>query len=149
MPTGAFNICCPRDCISLHNGGTSGAPLKPLRVDSALRALSTLRDLRAERPLCRGKQSLGQQILNVTVGINGLKEGFSITQPTERIAPLVITGHRIRALLKTSITWRQYGTGWFKGGSELQARFADMQDARKFEPENSGENEGYQSSCFR
>ena len=39
MPTGAFNICCPRDCVSRHNGGTSGAPLKPLRVDSALRAL--------------------------------------------------------------------------------------------------------------
>ena len=35
MPTGAFNICCPRDCVSRHNGGTSGAPLKPLRVDSA------------------------------------------------------------------------------------------------------------------
>ena len=32
----AFNICCPRDCVSRHNGGTSGAPLKPLRVDSAL-----------------------------------------------------------------------------------------------------------------
>ena len=29
MPTGAFNICCPRDCVSRHNGGTSGAPLKP------------------------------------------------------------------------------------------------------------------------
>ena len=42
MPTGAFNICCPRDCVSRHNGGTSGAPLKPLRDDSALRALSTL-----------------------------------------------------------------------------------------------------------
>ena len=36
MPNGAFNICCPRDCVSRHNGGTSGAPLKPLRVDSAL-----------------------------------------------------------------------------------------------------------------
>ena len=36
MPTGAINICCPRDCVSRHNGGTSGAPLKPLRVDSAL-----------------------------------------------------------------------------------------------------------------
>ena len=46
MPTGAFNICCPRDCVSRHNGGTSGARLKPLRVDSALRALSTLRGLR-------------------------------------------------------------------------------------------------------
>ena len=36
MLTSAFNICCPRDCVSRHNGGTSGAPLKPLRVDSAL-----------------------------------------------------------------------------------------------------------------
>ena len=43
MPSGAFNICCPRDCVSRHNGGTSGAPLKPLRDDSALKALSTLR----------------------------------------------------------------------------------------------------------
>ena len=39
-------ICCPRDCVSRHNGGTSGAPLNPLRDDSALRALSTLRGLR-------------------------------------------------------------------------------------------------------
>ena len=36
MPTGAFNICCPRDCVFRHNGGTSGAPLKLLRDDSAL-----------------------------------------------------------------------------------------------------------------
>ena len=44
----------------------SGAPLKPLRVDSALRALSTLRGLRgapAVPPLCRETQSLGQQML--------------------------------------------------------------------------------------
>ena len=40
MPTVAFNICCPRDCVSRHNGGNSGALLKPLRVDSALRDLS-------------------------------------------------------------------------------------------------------------
>ena len=75
MPTGAFNICCPRDCVSLHNGGTLGAPLKPLRVDSALRALSTLRGLRGAPgvpPLCRETQSLGQQMLNAPVGINGL-----------------------------------------------------------------------------
>ena len=31
-----YNMCCPRDCVSRHNGGTSGAPLKPLRDDSAL-----------------------------------------------------------------------------------------------------------------
>ena len=44
MLTVAFNMCCPRDCVSRHNGGTSGAPLKPLRVDSALNDA-----LRAER----------------------------------------------------------------------------------------------------
>ena len=48
--------------VPQHNGGTSGAPLKPLRDDSALRALS---------------QSLGQQMLNATVGINGsAKDGM-------------------------------------------------------------------------
>ena len=70
-----FLICCPRDCVSRHNGGTSGAPLKPLRVDSALRALSSLSDLRGapeEPPLCRETQSLGQQTLNAPVAINGL-----------------------------------------------------------------------------
>ena len=71
MPTVAFsqqssNICCPTDCVSLHNGGTSGAPLKPLRDDSALRTLSSLRGLRGAPevpPLCRETQSLGQQML--------------------------------------------------------------------------------------
>ena len=82
MPTGAFNICCPRDCVSRHNGGTSGAPLKPPRDDSALRALSTLRGLRGAPevpPLCRETQCLGQQMLNAPVGINGLtvNEQFS------------------------------------------------------------------------
>ena len=75
MPIVAFNICCPRDCVSRHNGGNAGAPLKPLRDDSALRALSTLRGLRgapAFPPLCRETQSLGQQMLNATVSINGL-----------------------------------------------------------------------------
>ena len=39
-----------------HNGGTSGAPLKPLRDDSALRTLSSLKGLRGTpevSPLCR------------------------------------------------------------------------------------------------
>ena len=75
MPSGAFNICCPRDCVSRHNGCTSGAPLKPLRVDSALKALSTLRGLRGAPvvpPLCRETQSLGQQMLKEPLGINGL-----------------------------------------------------------------------------
>ena len=75
-----FFICCPRDCVSRHNGGTSGAPLKPLKVDSVLRALSSLRGLRgaSEVPLlCPETQSLGQQMLelgceNATVVTNGL-----------------------------------------------------------------------------
>ena len=51
FPTVAFsqlssNMCCARDCVSRHNGGTAVAPLKPLKDDSALRALSTLRGLR-------------------------------------------------------------------------------------------------------
>ena len=58
MPNGAFNICCPRDCVSRHNGGTSGAPLKPLRVDSGVNIWSTF--------------ALGQQMLIAPVGINGL-----------------------------------------------------------------------------
>ena len=29
MPTVAFNMCCPRDCVCWHNGGTSGAPIMP------------------------------------------------------------------------------------------------------------------------
>ena len=43
-----------------------GTPLKPLRVDSALRALSTLRALRGAPevpPLCLETQSLGQHML--------------------------------------------------------------------------------------
>ena len=42
MPTVTFNICCPRDCVSRHNGGAAGAPLKPLRDDSALSGAPTL-----------------------------------------------------------------------------------------------------------
>ena len=68
MPTVAFNICCPRDCVSRHNGGTAGAPLKSLRDDSALRALSTLRGRYVGGVGCwRGRTA------NVgTVGTNGL-----------------------------------------------------------------------------
>ena len=74
MPTVAFGICCPRDCVSRHNGGTAGAPLKPLRVDSALRALSSLRGLRgapAVPPLCR-ETSVSRTANVGTVGKNGL-----------------------------------------------------------------------------
>ena len=74
MPTVALNICCPRDCVSRHNGGTSGAPLKPFRDDSALRALSSLRGLRGAPevpPLC-GETSVSRTANVGTVGKNGL-----------------------------------------------------------------------------
>ena len=33
MPVGNYSyqffICCPRDCVSRHNGGTRGAPIMP------------------------------------------------------------------------------------------------------------------------
>ena len=61
--------------VSRHNGGTSGVSLQPLRHDSVLRALSTLRGLRGAPevpPLCRETQSLGQQMLKGPLGINGL-----------------------------------------------------------------------------
>ena len=45
--------------VSRHNGGTSGAPLKPLRADSALRALSSPE----VPPYAERRQSLGQQML--------------------------------------------------------------------------------------
>ena len=52
--------------VSRHNGVTSGAPLKPVRDDSALRTLSSLRGSRGA-PRCPHyaeiRQSLGQQML--------------------------------------------------------------------------------------
>ena len=60
--------------VSRHNGGTSGAPFKPLRDDSALRALSSLRGLRGAPevpPLCR-ETSVSRTENVETVGMNGL-----------------------------------------------------------------------------
>ena len=64
----------------------------------ALRALSTLRGLRgapAVPPLGRETQSLGQQMLNATVGVNGLRVRFEFLQPSgvnhpDRLAPVGI-----------------------------------------------------------
>ena len=56
-------------------GEHSGAPLKPLGDDSALRTLSSLRGLRGAPevpPSCRETQSLGQQMLKEPLSINGL-----------------------------------------------------------------------------
>ena len=52
--------------VPRHNGGTTGAPLKPLRDDSALSALSSLRGLRGHPRFphyAERRQSLGQQML--------------------------------------------------------------------------------------
>ena len=59
--------------VSRHNGGTSSTPLKPLRDDSTLRALSSLRGLRGapEAPLCR-ETSVSRTANVGTVGMNGL-----------------------------------------------------------------------------
>ena len=54
--------------------GAAGAPLKPLRDDSALRALSSLRGLRRApevAPLCR-ETSVSWTANVETVGMNGL-----------------------------------------------------------------------------
>ena len=72
------SIFAVRETASLGIMGApraAGAPLKPLRDDSALRALSTLRGLRGApevAPLCRETQSLGKQMLKEPLGINGL-----------------------------------------------------------------------------
>ena len=60
--------------VSRHNGGTSGAPLKPLRDDSALRALSSLRGLReaTEVPPLSRETSVSRTANVGTVGMNGL-----------------------------------------------------------------------------
>ena len=84
--------------VSRHNEGTSGAPFKPLKDDSALRALSTLRGLRGApevSPLCRETQSLGHQMLelsceNATVGTNGL---MGHIMSTVRALVIVICHH--------------------------------------------------------
>ena len=74
----------PRDAVSrTANVGTVGANGL---VDSALRALSTLRGLRGAPevpPLCRETQSFGQHMLelsceNATVGTNGLNQSCNI-----------------------------------------------------------------------
>ena len=46
--------------VSRHNGGNPGAPLKALRDDSALRALSSLRGLR-DGPACQQGSDAGQR----------------------------------------------------------------------------------------
>ena len=86
VPTVAFsqlssNMCCPRDCVSWHNGGSSGAPLKPLRDDSGLRTLSSLRGLRGAPegpPLCRETCAVSRTAHVGTVGKNGLNPRYNI-----------------------------------------------------------------------
>ena len=59
--------------VSRHKGGTRGAPLRPLRDDGALRALSSLRGLRGAPelpPLCR-ETSVSRTANVGTVGMTG------------------------------------------------------------------------------
>ena len=129
MPSGSFNICCSRDCVSRHNGGTSGAPLKPLRDDSALRALLTLRGLRGapeEPPLCRETQSLGQQMLNAPVGINDQpKKNKGKTDCKENIdqlfgRPLGVMGTPWNLPYITALSYRS-----IQSGPQLNTRYAE------------------------
>ena len=78
-------------CLSIFSNNIENIfdfALKPLRDDSALTALLSLRGLRgapAVPPLCRETQSLGQQMLNATVGINGLAySGNGSWKPTRK-----------------------------------------------------------------
>ena len=62
--------------VSRHTGGTSDAPLKPLRDDNALRALLSLRGLRGAPevpPLCR-ETSVSRTANVGTVGKNWLRK---------------------------------------------------------------------------
>ena len=75
-----------RDCVSRHSGGTAGAPLIPLRDDSALRALSSLRGLRGAPevpPLCR-ETSVSRTANVGTVGMNGLRKARGDPVPYNR-----------------------------------------------------------------
>ena len=102
--------------VSWHNVGASGAPLKPLRDDSVLRALSSLWGLRgapAVPPLCRETQSLGQQMLNATVGINGL------THPLQAIEMVCALSLSNIYLISSKWLWSEYlvmGSSYLKHG---------------------------------
>ena len=114
MPVGNYSyqffICCPRDCVS--------RPLKPLRVDSVLRALSTLRGLRGAPevpPLCLETQSLGQQMLKAPLGINGLMllaAGFLPPNPSYVRARYSCHGkfyfknHTFELFIATLVNWQ-------------------------------------------
>ena len=75
MLTGAFNICCPRDCVSRHNGGTSGAPLNPsetIVLSEHYRLWGFKGGARGKMPpLCR-ETSVSRTANVGTVGKNGL-----------------------------------------------------------------------------
>ena len=83
--------------IFRHNGGTSGAPLKPFRDDSALRALSSLRGLRGALkvpPLCR-EMSVSRTANVGTVGKNRLKNLYPLA-PQLHVFPLPCRRSHIR-----------------------------------------------------
>ena len=55
--------------VSRHNGGTSDAPLKPLRDDSTLRALSSLESLREDSKCWNG----GHEWVNSTLAYRAFR----------------------------------------------------------------------------
>jgi len=57
--------------VSRHNGGTSGAPLKPLRYDSALKALSSLGGLRGAQTLKPLRDDSALRALSSLGGLRG------------------------------------------------------------------------------
>ena len=73
--------------VSRHNGGSSGAPFKPLRDDSALRALSSLRGLRGAPevpPFCR-ETSVSRTANVGTVGKNVLIQASNTCKNSLRL----------------------------------------------------------------
>ena len=103
-------ICCPRDCVSRHNGGTSGAPIKPLRVDSALRVLSTLRGLCItwDRACTRSLIFLLNALLISALVIHWIGGQDTIFVPP----PLGIMGVQLGTLLNHLCTILQWARIW-------------------------------------
>ena len=103
LPTVAFNICCPKDCVSRHNGGD----------DSDLRALSSLRGLRRYRSpfqqMLERWAKIGRE--NATVGKNWLQKRNSGQKWVKRTHSIVLRGLRgLTASYSPRDAWRVSAT---------------------------------------
>jgi len=77
VPTVAFsqlssNICCPRDCVSQHNGGTSGAPIMPRDAVSRTAHVGTvgtkgLTRFRKDSSICNINITINNNNINITI----------------------------------------------------------------------------------